>query len=313
MLGKDLMSASPRLPPLKALRAFETVARLGNIRKAAVALAIDHTVVSRHLRILQDWLGVKLVNTSRQGASLTPAGRQYADRISIALNEIANASADLQNAHNNRQLVVWCIPGFATNWLLPRLSDFSNSHPDIDIVLRPTEAIPDFDSNEADAKIHYGPLQTSGLTCKVLTHPRVYAVASPDWIASHTHVCEPVHLLDASLIHEDTREQWRDWFLACGIVAGTLRGPRLWHANLAIEAAIHGQGVALANEMIAGAALDAGQLGRVTSAAPTLDPYVLITKGEAQSAKFHAFRNWLERALANASENPGEALHPHHS
>jgi DNA-binding transcriptional LysR family regulator len=309
-----MMNTSPRLPPLKALRAFVAVARLGSVRKAAESLAIDHTVVSRHVRQLQDWLGVRLVNMSRQGVSLTPLGQQYAERIGTALNEIANASADLQGDLNNRQLIVWCIPGFATNWLLPRLPDFSKAYPDIDLVLRPTEAVPDFDHNEADAKIHYGHLRTSGLTSIVLTHPRVYAVASPGWLALNPPIATPADLLKASLIHEDTRDQWRDWFLNCGIVPGTLRGPRLWHANLAIEAAIHGQGVALANELIVGAALRAGQLKIVTDAAPTLDPYVLITKGDAVPAKFQAFRNWLLRSLmefaaSEAASVPPESWH----
>jgi len=292
------MTSVPRLPPLKALRAFEAVARLGNIRKAAEALAVDHTVVSRHLRALQQWLGIRLVNTSRQGVSLTPLGRQYAQRISAALEEISLASAELQETVNNRQLVVWCIPGFATEWLLPRLPDFSTVYPDIDIILRPTEAVPDFDQHEADAKIHYGHLRTSGLTSIVLTHPRVHAVASPAWIARHPEVSQPGHLLNAPLIHEDTRDQWRDWFLACGVVPGTLQGPRLWHANVAMEAAIHGQGVALANELIAAPALQSGQLQIVTPVCPALDPYVLITKGEILPAKFSAFRNWLVRTLA---------------
>jgi LysR family transcriptional regulator, glycine cleavage system transcriptional activator len=298
------MTSVPRLPPLKALRAFEAVARLGNIRKAAEALAVDHTVVSRHLRALQHWLGIRLVNTSRQGVTLTPIGRQYAERISAALEEISFASAELQQTVNNRQLIVWCIPGFATHWLLPRLPDFSSVYPDIDIVLRPTEAIPDFDTQEADAKIHYGHLHTSGLTSVVLTHPRVYAVASPAWVAKHPNVKTPNDLLTASLIHEDTRDQWRDWFLACDVVPGILQGPRLWHANVAMEAAIHGQGVALANELIAAPGLQSRQLQIVTSACPALDPYVLITKGEVLPAKFSAFRNWLVRTLATSAVRP---------
>jgi len=295
------MTSLPHLPPLKALRAFEAVARLGNVRRAAEALAVDHTVVSRHLRVLQDWLGVRLLITSRQGVSLTPIGRQYAERIGAALHDISLASADLLQGSDNRQLVVWCIPGFATNWLLPRLPDFNSAYPDIDVVMRPTEAIPDFDRQEADAKIHYGHLRTSGLTSVALTHPQVYAVASPDWVARHRDVRTPKDLLNAPLIHEDTREQWRDWFLACGVVPGHLQGPRLWHANVAIEAAIHGQGVALANELIAAPDLQAGTLQIVTDARPALDPYVLITKGEFLPAKFHAFRSWLIRALAKAA------------
>jgi DNA-binding transcriptional LysR family regulator len=295
------MTSVPRLPPLKALRAFEAVARFGNVRRAAEALAVDHTVVSRHLRVLQQWLGIRLVNTSRQGVTLTPIGKQYAERIGAALEDISFASSELQETANNRQLIVWCIPGFATQWLLPRLPDFSSVYPDIDIVLRPTEAIPDFDKHEADAKIHYGHLHTSGLTSVVLTHPRVYAVASPAWAARHPHVREPRDLLTAALIHEDTRDQWRDWFLACGVVPGTLQGPRLWHANVAMEAAIHGQGVALANELIAAPALQSGQLQMVTTACPALDPYVLITKGEVMPAKFSAFRNWLIRTLAGSA------------
>jgi DNA-binding transcriptional LysR family regulator len=100
-------------PPFSALRAFEAVGRLGGIRRAALDLRLDHAVVSRHLRALEEWAGVPLINRQRSGQLLTEAGAQFHRRVSFALQEIAQASADLLVIRGNQSLRIWCMPGLA--------------------------------------------------------------------------------------------------------------------------------------------------------------------------------------------------------
>lgn len=289
-----------RLPPFAALRAFEAVARCGSIRRAADDLAVDHTVVSRHVRQLQDWLGTPLVRTSRKGAALTPAGADYAAVLSRALSDIAGATARLGRDRAADTLVLWCLPGFALRWLTPRLPGFSRAWPGIDIVVRPSDRRPDLTALEADCEIHYGEIEEAGSRQAVLATPRVFPVASPFWLSQRPEFAAPAALPKAPLIHEESDDQWRIWFAKAGVAAqfpegaGGFKGPRLWHAHLAIEAAKLGQGVALANELLVSRELAEGELVEIGQTRVTLQPYVLVARGERWSEPaLTRFRRWL--------------------
>src|SRR3954462_4644258 len=100
------------IPPLPAIRAFEAVGRLGGIRRAAVSLKLDHSVVSRHLRQLEDWLGTALFHRSGGQVHLTEVGARYHGRIAAALAELVLATAELQDKEEQKKILVWCVPGF---------------------------------------------------------------------------------------------------------------------------------------------------------------------------------------------------------
>ena len=291
------MTLERPMPPLRALCVFDSVYRHGSIRRAAEELSIDHTVAGRHIRALQQWLGVRLVDPSPKGIAFTPAGLSYAQQISQHLAQIADATSQLRGKPR-RQLLVWCVPGFATHWLIARLPLFFDRHPRIDLSIRPTEGLPDFRSGEVAAKIHYGILQDPALTCTTISSPPVFAVASPAWIAANPHVRTPQDLTSAQLIHEETREAWRDWFAACGLEPGPLNGVRLWHANAAIEAAALGQGVILANGLIVESSLRTGALQPVVPDSHVLDSYVLVTaRPQPENRALVAFTDWLVDSL----------------
>src|ERR1700754_1064897 len=113
---------SSRLPPLVALRAFDAVGRRQSIRMAGDELAVSHTVVSRHLRNLEDWLGVKLIEARGRGVVLTAEGTRYHEKIGRAFEAIARATADLRPAAQ-RKLIIWCFPGLANRRLLVHLPE----------------------------------------------------------------------------------------------------------------------------------------------------------------------------------------------
>src|ERR1051326_5324356 len=127
-------SARSPAPPYATLRAFEAAGRLGGIRRAALALGLDHAVVSRHLRALEEWAGVPLINRQRDAGILTETGARYHRRISRALEEIAQASAELTSISNDRVLRIWCMPGFALRFLTARLPAFQALVPRVEIV-----------------------------------------------------------------------------------------------------------------------------------------------------------------------------------
>jgi len=258
--------AGRALPPFAALRAFEVLGRVGGIRSTAQALGIDHTVVSRHLRALEDWLGVPLVDRDGGRLVLTEAGRAYHAPVSAAIHDLLAATRDAMATGTSDGVRLWAVPGFATQWLSDQLADFERSDPGFAVELRPTDACANLAQFEADADIRfYGddwPPRPggAGLQALELARPPLMIVASPA-LAATLRLDAPEDLLAAPLLHEEHHEQWRAWLTHNGVaLAQPLAGPLLWHAHLAVAAARQGRGLALANRYLVGRDLAAGAL-----------------------------------------------------
>lgn len=300
-------------PPFAALRAFEAVGRLSGIRRAAQALELDHAVVSRHVRALEEWIGVRLIDRLQGGALLTEEGSRYHARIAMAFAEITDATDELMRSGGVRKLSIWCAPGFASEWMMARLGVFQAEHPDIDLELHPTGSMPDFGRYEADADIHfhYGASESAGIAQGV----RRFEIASPPWlaVASPARAAilgatnEPADLLRAPLLHEENDRDWRTWFSCHGVkVSSPLPGPRLWQAQLTLDAARRGQGVALSTPLLLGNDLAEGRLVVLAGEAHATTPVVLGSyMFSARADRWHSstisrFRRWLKNAIGDA-------------
>jgi DNA-binding transcriptional LysR family regulator len=291
----------PRLPSLIALRAFEAVGRTGSVRAAGDELAVSHTVVSRHLQNLQRNLGVALVRAEGRGIALTSAGQNFHAQVTQAFDIIARATASVRPAARPT-LNIWCIPGIANRRLLLRLPELTGPPRNWDINLQPTLSHPDLLRGEADAEIVYADtVDTRGaLIAETLVRPRVFPVASPAYLARYPEMSTLGELAKAALIHEESTEQWERWFALAGEAEGApLRGQRLWHAHLAIEAARFGQGVALANEVLVDEDLRSGTLVEVMPSSIYMASYQLVALRERwDDPAIVALRLWLKKVLA---------------
>lgn len=300
------------MPPFAALRAFEAVGYLGGIRRAAQELGVDHAAVSRHLRALEAWAGVQLIDRQRRGL-LTEDGVKYHERISLALDEISKATIDLTRRGDDTRLTIWCVPGLASRWLNGRLADFAAAHPELDIEVRPTDQGPDLSRHEADADIRYVRDFVAAPDSDIQHVPialiSVVAVASPDMAARLPSPLAPAGLLTAPLLHEHEDYEWRRWFSAHGVEAPErLPGPRLWHAHLTLDAARRGQGIVLTNRFLLADDLARGDLVRLPVVPEASDlsfgAYVLrVRRDRARSPGIAKFRRWLEREAAK--DEPG--------
>ncbi len=280
-------------PPFAALRAFEAVGRLGGIRKAAVSLSLDHAVVSRHIRVLEEWLGLTLCRRSGGGIHLTEAGANYHARVSAALVELASATSDLLHSADQHSLRVWCVPGFAAQWLSNELAEFETLWPEYRIELRPTDRAADLLMHEADVDIRfYGddwPPRAGGRGLKYveLARPPIMALTSPELAGRLAGLGSVAALVDAPLLHEEHDEQWRAWFRRNGVdVPSPLPGPLLWHAHLAIAAARAGRGVALASTYLVGKDIENGSLVQLAlpgSQQVVLGAYAFVTREDRWS------------------------------
>ena len=314
MMAEGGLLHAKALPPFAALRAFEAVGRLGGIRKAAASLSLDHAVVSRHVRALEDWVGQPLCRRIGGKINLTEAGSRYHAKVSSVLIELASATLDLLHRGEQLSIRVWCVPGFATQWLSDELAEFEQIRPEYRVELRPTDTAADLLMHEADVDIRFygddwAPRPGGrGLKQVALARPSVMAVASPSLASRLEPVKSVSDLLDAPLLHEEHDEQWRAWFRAKGVAApARIPGPLLWHAHLAIAAARAGRGVALANSYLVRQDLENGnlvELGLPSSPRAVIGAYVFVARDDGWSRPAVAeLRRYLQ--LRTQSLPPG--------
>lgn len=291
--------------PLSALRAFDAVARLGSFRRAAAELEIGHASVVRHIRNLQDWSSRQLVATSTKGVELTDDGQALHRSTAAAMGQIREAAEAFGPDPSIRVLRLWCASGLAARWLVPKVPELEALLPGHQILIRPTEALPDFSRGEADALIRYGRVDLDGAETTELDCPRMYPVASPEFLERHGPIGSVADLVRAPLIHEASTVQWREWLALAGCpVAASLPGLQLWQADLALDAAERGQGVALANARL----LRKGHremLVELLSTDIRLQPYVLVVPHRLRKSRaVSTLRDWLGGVLRQADSFP---------
>lgn len=304
------MLNSRSIPAFAAVRAFEAVGRLGGIRAAAAALQIDHSVISRHLRHLEDFLGVALVQRDGSHLHLTEAGARYHGRISAVLAELALATADVRDRGPKTAILVWCVPGFATQWVADRLARFEQLWPQYNLELRPTDIRANLIAHEADVDIRFylddWPPSPGGRGMRhlELVRPPIMIVASPAVAASLADKTIE-DLLDQTLLHEENDYQWRAWFIQNGLtqpLPERLPGPLLWHAHLAIAAARNNRGLALASTFLVHADLKNGTLVEVKipgTRAVVMGGYAFVTREDRWTMEtILQFRRFLKNEVA---------------
>jgi LysR family glycine cleavage system transcriptional activator len=294
-----------RLPPLNALRAFEAAARHNSFTGAASELHVSHAAISRHVRGLEARLGVTLFRKASRGVALTEGGARYLEVVRRAFDEIAAATEALARSPH-RQISVSAEPAFAAKWLVHRLGGFRERHPEIDVFLEPSPLLVDLEKGEADLAIRYGAGDWPGVRRDLLVHSRCYPVANPSLFRRLGRPKGPADLLRWTLLHEDGGERWHRWFAAAGLpAADARRGPRLLDTGLAIDAAIAGQGVALADDFLVEDELRAGDLVKLSDRAIGGAAYYLLSLERAARRKpIAAFRDWLLTETRAAREDP---------
>jgi DNA-binding transcriptional LysR family regulator len=299
------------IPPFAALRAFDAVARAGGMRRAAVMLGVDHTVVSRHIQALEKWMGIVLVERAEGMTRLTEPGRRYHARISSAIAEIVAATTDARRQADLDRIRIWCVPGFGFQWLAPQLADFRAKFPKCQSELHPTDDSPDFGHDDADVDIRFiidgaEPAGLKHVRSFEFARPPVIVVVSPQLAVKLSKVTTPADLLTVPLIHEADDTQWQAWFHRHGVqTPSRIPGIRVWHAHVGLEAARNGEGVAQANSFLIRDDLINGRLMLLGPKTAPGFPVVLggyrLSSRESQwnLGSVRRFRHWLLNAVAN--------------
>jgi LysR family transcriptional regulator, glycine cleavage system transcriptional activator len=296
------MSTRFHLPSFAALRAFEAYGRAGSMRRAGELLSIDQAIVSRHLRSLEEQLGVALI--CRPNGGLTEQGCDYHRELTAAFTAMENATRRVASGARNT-VRIWSAPGFAYHWLAEQLRDFQVERPDIIIELKPSDIPADLMTGEADADIRFilrdGSTQLPRDVRQVeLASPPDFPVANPTVAASIKSITD---LIQAPLLFEDGDVHWRLWLAGQGLKIDRIpHVAQLWHAHLTVAAASAGQGVALTNSFIAARLLADGSLVRLGSPAfpaSVIGTYMALVPQKRDNTSVSVLVEWLvQRAAA---------------
>ena len=297
------------LPPLNSLRAFEAAARHLSFTKAAEELHVTPAAISHQIKALEEQLGVPLFRRLTRALRLTQAGQAALPPMRDGFDSLADA-VDLLRAHENSgALTVSLDPSFAAKWLVPRLDRFRAALPDLDVRLDATDKLTDFQRDNVDLAIRYGSGNYPGLEVERLLSEEIFPVCSPKLLDGPAPLAQPSDLRHHTLIHLEwdsenvTAPNWRMWLLAAGIHdINYTRGPVFSMTTLALQAAIEGQGVALASSFLVADDLAAGRLV-VPFDLSVCDPldfayHVVVPKRTADLPKVVAFKTWLLDEIA---------------
>jgi DNA-binding transcriptional LysR family regulator len=289
------------LPPITNLSAFEAVARRRSFALAAAELHLTASAISHQVARLESQLGVRLFERSAHGVRLSAAGERYLARVGGALAAITAATDDLRQGVSN-SLYLHCAPSFASLWLMPRLSDFAQSHPDISLNLSAAHTQSDFALGQADIDIRYGVAQWPDLEVEPLFEESVVPLASPAFIQRH-RLKRPEHLLEVPLIQSNVSVvQWSDWFGQFTDKRAPERfALRFDRAQMSLDAATQGLGVALESATIAGRHLAERKLRPVFGlerAVRVKAHFAVYPARHAKRPAVAAFLKWLRRQTA---------------
>lgn len=294
-----------RLPPMSTLRAFEAAARHLSFTKAAEEIFVTQAAVSHQIRTLEDALGVRLFQRFNRALQLTPEGQRFLPAVRDALAILSKAVDALQVAEATGRFTVSVLPSFAGGWLMPRLTRFRRLHPDIDIRLDATEKLVDFAREDVDAGIRYGDGDYPGLVSIRFLTENYTPVCAPSLLRDPAHpLRQPEDLRHHTLLHDDMQPSWAMWLREAGVTGVDVeRGPWFSHSDLAVRAAIDGQGVALGRSVLTADALADGRLVRPFDIAlPGEFAYYFVCPKEARDRpKIKAFRDWLLAEAAGTS------------
>ncbi len=293
----------PRLPPLNALKAFEAAARHESFTRAAEELCVTQGAVSHQVKALEVELAVKLFNRERQRLIITEAGRDYLTVVRDALDRIAIGTERLLQRQSAGVLTISTSPDFAAKWLVHRLGHFAEAHSGIDLRVSATLHHVDFAREEVDLAVRHGDGNWPGLETVRLSAEQLFAVCSPKLLSGRRRLGRPADILKFPLIHLDSRADWTNWLQGTGITdAEVIHGPVLNRASMVIDAAINGQGVALARTTLAAWDIINGRLVRpFPESIPVSRTYwIVCPKATAALPKIMTFRDWL---LAEAAKD----------
>jgi LysR family glycine cleavage system transcriptional activator len=300
------------LPSLNALKAFEAVSRHLNYARAAEELRVTPAAVKQLVGKLEDALGTQLVRRSGRGLELTSSGQSGCTKLASGFAQVRDAVDMMRTPDTRKRLIISVEPSFATAWLVPKLDSFRERNDEVDVLFDSSLKIVDLENGAADIAVRFGLTPRGNLVSHRLFDEQLCAFCSPLLVSGPRKLNEIDDLQHATLLHWDLSEiswaratkrwmGWQPWLTQVG--AGHISsatGIRFSDYNLAVQAAIAGQGVVLGSLPVLHNLVEANLLVCPFRERVTTDiGYDLVTTQRAlQRTEVQAFMDWI---IAEAS------------
>jgi LysR family glycine cleavage system transcriptional activator len=284
-----------RVPSLRGLEAFGTVARTGNLAGAADSIGITPSAVSHRIRGLEEELGVLLLQRLPKGLALTEAGRRYRVGVEDAFALLARATADLLGPDLSRPLTISLTSEIGIRWLMPRFPRFRAQHPEIDIAILSTYELADLPACEADAALRYGEGKWPGLQAEPFLRFAVSPLCAPR-LAEEIRGLPPAAALAKGTLIRASDDDWDTWLEAAGAVGvKPARQLRFVDYSMAVAAAINEQGIVLGYSGYVEKEVADGLLVQPFDLTiPVRKAYYLVYLEERLAdVRLRAFRDWV--------------------
>ncbi|AHF70219.1 MULTISPECIES: LysR family transcriptional regulator [Pseudomonas] len=285
-----------KIPSTAALVSFESAARHESFTKAAHELSLTQSAICRQIGSLEEFLGIELFRRSRRGVKLTEAGLSYSRRVAAQLDAVERDTLSIMGQQGASVIELAVVPTFGTQWLLPRLKDFQQRHPEVTVNLTNRTRPFLFADTDFDAAIYFGDADWPGTEAHRLMSENPMPICSPALMQGR-HSLDTRQIAEMPLLQQTTRPYaWRQWFNAQHLnIPRDMTGPRYELFSMLAQAAMHEMGIALIPPFLIQRELQEKRLVIAnTHALSSIKAYhLMIPERKVESASLRAFRDWL--------------------
>jgi LysR family glycine cleavage system transcriptional activator len=281
------------LPPLNALRAFESAARHLSFTRAADELHVTQAAISHQVKALEERLGIKLFRRLPRRLLLTDEGQALLPDLRDAFNRLALAVERISARSAAGTLTVSSMTTILMTWLVPRLPRFQEAHPEIDVRLMTTQRLVDFTREDIDVAIRFGTGKWPGVKAERMFGEVLTPLCGKRFI---DEIKSPADLRDLPLIRSTEEDEWPIWFAAAGVAAAEVtRGPIFDSTKIAVEAAKDGLGIVMGPPTLFADDIAAGRLFQPFALAVETGKsyWFVVPENSAGRPKVKAFRDWI--------------------
>ncbi|MFZ5708845.1 MAG: LysR family transcriptional regulator [Pseudomonadota bacterium] len=284
------------MPSLSALRAFEAAARLGGFSAAARVLNVTHAAVAQQVRALEADLGTALIHREGRGMLLTPEGARLGAALSDGFGIIQAALGTIRSQRDGDPVTVTTTPGFAVQWMMPRLWKFWEEHPDIGVSLRPDHRLIDLRREGIDVGIRFGTGRWPGVDAEFLTSARYVIVGAPDILGDRESL-SVAEMLSMPWVGEENWPEGANWLMSHGIDPARLDMTVFATEELARSAAVQGYGLHVESAALVEEDIGEGRLRVVFDPQDDRPAYFIVTPPGPQRAAARTFVRWLRASV----------------
>ncbi|KIC47128.1 transcriptional regulator [Ruegeria sp. ANG-S4] len=282
---------------LRALQAFDETATHSSLSKAADTLSVTHGAISRQIKLLEQHLGVGLFHRRPNGVELTTAGERLHQSTRGAFSELRAGVRDVRRQERLQSVTVSLSTSLALKWLVPMLPSFRREHPGISLLLDTNDALVNFETSEVDVALRFSEPGWDGLHHELIKREELIVVASPSLVDKMDQPMPAKDIVRLPLLHDAFNVGWDKWAEQKDVDPQKFSSENIKYVDSAVllEAAIDGQGVALARNLLAARDLELGRLIRLDDSAVKLDRglYFVCRPGDQERASVRVFKKWL--------------------